>query len=549
MQSETVTSGNLPLGNFPSEPKGTSSNLAAVKAQIAEILNIPNSPEWKIVDSREDKNLYLIHYERDADMTRFGDLRGIAVDLAARAVVSRAFGYTPTAVADTIRSGSDGQIHLEDEHGNSHVLNPADFQAMTGFEATVIMMFKHAGVVYRRTHRRLDPVNSRWGKSKSFAEMGVELGLPADDVLFNPKSAYSPYCHIFLMVHPDILVSTKAPIGPGFLVYRGALPMWSVEEDKCPYKQTGPEGEMPPGFAEDPRPNAGWIDSALYLPNTVQELPLPPVKPVLYNAPFLDMKQAEQHLQRGFYSQVEVPASDPRLGLGEFVMVHKRDSSGRITGLLRVVSTAYHWRETMRGNEPNLKLQMFRLMNGSYIKAESKDGLANYKELYPIISPVLREKDVRPQIPILTWPLLLAENALRCDKKKSVLCKEDPDVVLTKDDRYYNLALAFMMAVPLHRQKEALDMYDVAIVKRGEVVKWLRELADMEDLGALEVPERAKNIISTAQRWALDSGQRNVRFARDGNIRNLVNKEEGASLYRLARAMDEYYREEEAVVE
>lgn len=523
MQSETVTSGI---------------NLAAVKAQIAEILNIPNSPEWKIVDSREDKGLYLIHYERDADMTRFGDLRGIAVDLAARAVVSRAFGYTPTAVADTIQPSSDGQIHLEDEHGNAHVLNPADFQAMTGFEATVIMMFKHAGVVYRRTHRRLDPVNSRWGQSKSFAEMGVELGLPADDVLFNPKAAYSPYCHIFLMVHPDILVSTKAPIGPGFLVYRGALPMWSVETALCPYKQTGPEGEMPAGFAEDPRPNAGWIDDTLYLPKTVSELPLPPLKPVLYSAPFLDMAQAEQHLQRGFYSRVEVPASDPRLGLGEFVMVHKRDATGRITGLLRVVSTAYHWREMMRGNEPNLKLQMFRLMNGSYIKAETKDGLANYRELYPIISPVLREKEIRTQIPILTWPLLL-----HCDKKSGLCEQEDPDVVLTKDDRYYNLALAFMMAVPLHRQKEALDMYDMAIIKRGEVVKWLRELANMEDLTALEVPERAKNIISTAQRWALNSGQRNIRFARDGNIRNLVNKEEGASLYRLARAMDEYYRE------
>ena len=309
--------------------------------------------------------------------------------------------------------------------------------------------------------------------------------------------------------------------------------MWSVEEDKCPYKQTGPEGETQPGFAEDPRPNAGWIDSTLYLPNTVQELPLPPMKPVLYSAPFLNMQQAEQHLQRGFYSQVEVPASDPRLSLGEFVMVHKRDSTGRITGLLRVVSTAYHWRETMRGNEPNLKLQVFRLMNGSYIKAETKDGLANYRELYPIISPVLREKEVRTQIPILTWPLLVG------------VVREDPNVVLTKDDRYYNLALAFMMAVPLHRQKEALDMYDVAIIKRGEVVKWLRELADMEDLTSLDVPERAKNIISTAQRWALDSGQRNVRFARDGNIRNLVNKEEGASLYRLARTMDEYYREEE----
>src|SRR5437016_8433671 len=129
MQSETVTS--------------PGPDLAVVKQQIADILQVPNSPEWKIVDDREDKNLYLIHYERDADMTRFGGLRGIAVDIAARAVVSRGFGYTPTAVADTIAVGPDGKVQLDDEHGITHTLDAATFVAMTGWEATAVFMFKH----------------------------------------------------------------------------------------------------------------------------------------------------------------------------------------------------------------------------------------------------------------------------------------------------------------------------------------------------------------------------------------------------------------------
>ena len=151
-------------------------------------------------------------------------------------------------------------FHLTDEFEVEHVVNPKNTIFKLGFEATVMRVYKHDGKVYHSTHRRLDASRSRWGASITFGDMYVQLGGPSNDVLFDEKKAYSPFCHIFLMVHPDILIATKANVGTGYLVYLGPKKMWNIDSSPYPLEQ---------------------VDTVVHLPVGTTELPVAPPKPVL----------------------------------------------------------------------------------------------------------------------------------------------------------------------------------------------------------------------------------------------------------------------------
>jgi len=510
------------------------------KQTIAKILNINISDSWDILDSDPSHNLYLIHYSKEADMNQFGDLRGIVIDILAQTIVCRSFGFTPSAVSDQLAVSPDGKLHISDLNGTEHIINPEQLKIKIGYEGTIMRVFKHGGKVYHSTHRKLDTSRSKWGNSITFEEMYRQLGGPDDDVLFNTESEYSPYCHIFLMVHPDVLNVTKDNVGSGYMVYLGPKELWSYDPENSPYKQTSKEGNpLTPDWENDPRPNAGWVDATLRMPETVDTLPADRTKSRLL-APFnISFEDANQHLRYGFYKPFDDHNLDPRLRTGEFVMLYKINSSGQISGLLRVQSTAYQWRTEMRANDPNLLYRFYQLLNGSYIQTEFPEGLAEYKLRYPIMtrySVNSIQQHIVDNGPFIVWPMTQPTT---------------DELIKTKDDRLYNIWLCYLMAVPLHRQYDVSKMYDNLINNRSKVIQWLRTLNNTVDIGDLEIPDRAKKIITVAREFARDrtaKGNNQDRYGKlrsiddltRDNIRNLIMKEEGSSLYRLVKAMNDY---------
>lgn len=497
-----------------------------IKTKIAQILGIELSDFWDILDSDEDHQLYLIHYTPGANVTKFGDLRGVVVDLEAKTVVCRSFGYTPTAVKDELKLSPDQKLHVTDLLGEEHIIDPNQLRIKIGFEGTIMRVFKHRGQVYHSTHRRLKTERSRWGNSIPFEEMYYVLNGPSDDELFNPQSDYSPYCHIFLMVHPDVLNVTKDDVQQGYLVYLGPKQLWSVEGNISPYKQTDPEGHpIGESWDQDPRPSAGWIDSTLYLPETQTERILTPMN--------LDLPAANQHLRYGFYDSFPDEQLDPRLRTGEFVILYKLDENQQITGLLKVESTAYRWRMDMRDSNPNLLHRFYQLLNGSYIRTETAEGLAEYRRRFPILTRYSVES-IKQHVPFIIWP------------QETMTPEQENALIQSKDDRLYNIWLGYLMAVPLHRQCAVAEMYDHLITNRANVIDWLQNLEEINNVGQLDIPDRAKKIITQARDMAQRkleqnvSGRRlDVREMTRNNIRNLIYREEGSSLYRLVKAMNE----------
>src|SRR3989304_6739213 len=85
-----------------------------VKSDIANILAIENSGAWEIISSDPDHNLYMVHHKPEADLVKYGDIRGIVVDVKSRSIVCKSYGYTPTIVSNTIENtmvDTNGTVH------------------------------------------------------------------------------------------------------------------------------------------------------------------------------------------------------------------------------------------------------------------------------------------------------------------------------------------------------------------------------------------------------------------------------------------------------
>lgn len=517
-----------------------------IKSEIANILGINVSQAWEIKDSDPNNNLYLVHYTQQANMDEYGELRGIVVDTAAKTVVCRSFGHTPTAVLDELKIDPDNNLHIIDLLGTEHVFDSLNLKIKIGFEGTIIRVFKHNDIVYHSTHRRLHISKSQWGNSIPFEQMYHQLNGPSNEMLFNPESKYSPYCHIFLLVHPDVLNVTKDNVGPGYIVYLGPKQMWNPDPILGPYKQTTKNNEpIGDNWESDPRPNIGWLDNTLKIPNTVSQLPsnYSDTNVPLTLSPFnLSLQQANKHLRYGFYDSFDDQNLDPRLRTGEFVILYKLDANGQIIGLLRVQSLSYQWRTEMRHNDPNLSHRFYQLLNGSYIPINSIEGLNEYQRRYPILTrySVDKIKHIIDSSPITVWMQRYPVS----------------NWIKTKTDALQNIWMAFLMSVPLHKQKEVSQMYDSLIKDRSQLIEWLQTLNSQYDgnLSDVDIPDRAKRIIELSTEFAKQrltephkqltpSHQSNdnkiptLYQLTQNNIRNLIMKEEGSSLYRLVKAM------------
>lgn len=524
--------------------------MANIKSQIAEILNIENSAAWDVVDFDEEKSLYLVHHRPEADLNLYGDIRGIIVDIKAKTIVCKSYPYTPVYTSDKLRLSKKGRLTIKEfdksivqEGCDDVILDMDNVDIKIGFEGTLIHVFKHDGRVYRSTRKKIDASRSRWGKSDTFTELYWKLNGPKDEDLFNPDSKYSPYCYIFIVVHPSLQVASKDNVGDGYLVYLGVKKLWDTNYDLCPYKQTKQNGDLfdnvsQESFDNDKRPNAGWISENIAEIKTVcisDKGVEPPKENTIYTPCSFNMVEANKYLNHGFYDNFKIPGYDHRLYPGEFLIIHVHDKEGNIKGLIRVESPSYRWRCDLINNDPNLLHRFYQLLNDSYINNKRVNPLAGdvhkfmqqYRKKYPIFGNITYESIsnyIQKHGAIIHWP---------------VTNNKAPTEHGNKNQLLHNIWLSLMSAVPITKQSEVLNFLKQLNDERYKLIGWIWKLLIPKNYEKYTLSKRIQNILQAARKPKPGLYRLSNKQIKD-NIRNFIMKEEGTSLYRLIREMKKW---------
>ena len=478
------------------------------KKEYGKMLGLDPMGPWDIVSENED--LAMIHHQQDADMNVYGTVRGVVLDKKIGNVVSYSYPHAPKFVLPAL-ANIDGVVMLD----KNTAIGFDQLKIKIGFEGPLIQIFKHNGKVYHATRKRLDSGKSRWGNSKIFEEIWKELEGPADDTLFSVDKKYSPYCHTFIMNHPDVLICTKDNVGRGNLIYLGPKQMYSTEPGHCPY----PLDE---------------VDTELRVPNTVSSYDPSSEGKSIHSPENITLEEANKHLLFGFYEGFEgYQFLDSRLLPGEFLILE--DTRSHM--MYRVESPSYAWRAGMRNNNPNFLHRFFELLDLAYLRNTDED-----EKKYMSSVPILTTYDVdslRQNIsanPMIVWP------------QNTEVVEPLPK---NKDEKLYNIWQCFLVSVPLCRQTAVVEFFDHLLKRRSEVTSWIISLSSqMDKIDILKFSARVQDILIKTRSFAsekvrrgenVDRKTRVVRTVEDltqENIRNFISKEKGSSLYRIIREMD-----------
>lgn len=505
---------------------------ATIGEEIADILGIENNDYWEVIDSIPEIGLYQIHYTPGADMSKYGHLRGVIIDLPSRTIVAKSFGYTPTVYLDVLTPSSLDLLTLVDTYGLRYEVPVFETRLTPGYEGEVFQIFKHRGKVYHSTFRKIQGESVKVGTSPSLIDIYRKLGGPSENQLFDPQSFSSPYCHVFYLIHPSLLLSSKQEVGDGYLVYDGPRVMYDLEESNkvglITDRRRSPRKSQIKSPTKSPmksptKSQPGKMETKPKNVKVVDDLPAIINSANIYQPRDLSLEDANDHLKYGFYefSDEDFP-DDPRLGTGEFVFVHQIDENNNIKRSFRIEGSAYQWRSTMRDGNLNVYQQLFYHLNGARINLNDPNILQAYMDRYPLLTPYSIEN-------------------LRSDIKKNgniVVWQQDPDVEIplaTQEDRFQNIFYGYLLSLPLHLQLYALDLYQQLYGDQQDVILWLQEISSNQALP--ELSTRGKEIIAEAKKTAMSQPGKSISDQINTNIKTLIHREEGGSLYRLVKEM------------
>lgn len=490
---------------------------------IATLLNINKNEKgeypFKIVDSKSELGIYMIHYDVDTinetkvdDITR--QLRGVIVS-DNKGIIVPSFGYTPTIVCDVYPEKDEV---LKDKDGNEYSLSLFDVKDLFPmFDGTLLRVWKYNGNIFISSHKKIDASNSRWGTSGKFVELfkkytestfKVEDLFPAD----SSESLDGPVqVHNFLLVDEDLLIASKLKFNfseekskSGFVVYINSL--------NC---------ELP---IELPKVDYNEVGSCEHTVMRVNSLK--------------SKEECNMYLQKGFSSDVE--EHDKHISLGEGLILYNGKS------MLKMVSNGYSRRSKIVDNDPNILHRVYEILTESSFP---KDGVDMYLEKYPAIPCPTEEQiesfkggiiDKFPE----EWKTYSDQELTETNDRE------------TRERRFRNAVVHYAISLPLSHQKWALKSIDELLSDRYKAVQIVcndYEKFAKGDWGEvyprdLKVYERIKAIVLESKKFAkarVDKGERLEgktlnqtlrKFAID-SIRNLMFKEYGVSIYKIVRVL------------
>lgn len=476
-----------------------------ITQRAKEILRLPDIHGWSVVDSDEDTAL--VHYRDNSDKSVYGHIRGLFLDLEVGAIIADSFGYTPTAI-DSELSESNGCIIVKDKEGVTHNFLLEEAIIKRVFEGVVIRVIWRKNKLYRITHKKINPIRSRWGSSRSFIEMYEAAGGPSAEQLFDTTKPYSSTCYDFLVVDQSLLVGTRQKVDSPYIV--------CLAQRNMDIKR--PDDEVAPG-------KASFVTTNI-IGGAVNES-------IIHDPTRLSLSEANHHLKYGYYSEFHV--DDLRQLTGEAVIIY-RMTNGAITDIVKVHSPSYEWRLNMRGNNPNIVNQFYSLLNSVYSDINNEEDWDKFKNRF-ITFPLYNETSLID---------LYIQNGSILMIPSGEVSKDDYS---TRDARVHLLWMNYLLSLPPHVQQNALHILTNFKNDRNDVISWLQTLEEnTKNIETSELPDRVKGLISSSRRLARGRISNHTNYSAKGSfmklpllikqtIRNLINKENGPSLYGLVRDM------------
>lgn len=481
----------------------------ALRDRICDILLCPQEG-WNVVDQVE--NLCLIHYNDDADMDLVGHLRGTLVDIEAGVKVAESSGYTPNVKVAQLAPNVDGSIDINYDNKHNtfesgvHESGVPKMAIKPIYEGTVLRVILYKGNVYKLTHRKIRPMKSRWGNSDFFPTIFTKGGGPKDVELFDMSKNYSPWCYVFMVVDPKLLVASKQIVKSPYVVFLSHHHMY--KDNVFPIEET--ETQLNAKFVVTDGLGQIVDRAAIIVP------------------PVFTLEQANYHLAFGYYKNFG--SQDIRTEFGEAVMLFKYDENGNVINMVKVNGLSYDYRVSIRGNDPNAYHQFFSLISHSYKSLSYYPDWVAFNEKFIIYENYDKE----------SLKLVCQDGVMKL--KLGTMSEEQ------KKDRSYLLRmiwLNYVVALPVGLQVDALEYYDQLIEERSKLVTWLQSKITSNE----KLSPRALNIIASANQRA-KSFMRTQKYKSEefdalynqsvkDSVRYFIDNEYGISLYSLIKSMKE----------
>lgn len=483
-ESETVFT-ELPKNNnsknyyhlaFGSGASSTQTERAvSLETQLEKYVGIPSITGWKVIDS--NSKLALIHHVNDSEL---GSLRGDIYDINTGVRVAASYGHTPVAICDSLVL-QDSVLKIEDKNGIQHTFSTDSLKIQPLFEGTILRVFLFDGVVYYSGHKKIDTTNSHWGGGIRFVAAYHEGGGPNPSLLFDLKKKYNPYCHIFLVCHPDLLVATKQRVKKPYVVYLETREMYDVE--KCPY----PKHEIDNVKREFPvKTKIGKV-----MDETGTYLPLE-----------LTIEQANKHLKVGYYHEID--NEEKRLLPSEALLI----SDGK--DMIKVHSTGYEWRVWMRGDCTSIKFRFYELVD---LIKKHFDKFVNFTP--PHASALKKEFHKSGHILVLSDLGTKSEN-LKFIEKMRILWTN------------------FVFVLPCSKQELALGLYEEFFADRRELIRLISELVDSNEY--IE-NKHVYKIVCDVRNCTYKLQGKNYTKAVNERILTLLENDSAVRIHRMLRAI------------
>jgi hypothetical protein len=567
---------------------------------------------WKIVDTlnetKEGGPLYLmVSYDKTLLKEAMNDnslslkqkdqllsVRSVIINYTANRTVCPCFVYTPTVIADGILN-IDEDIEMIDVNGILVAFHPSKVSYTLNSEGTMLRWWYDEGKVRCSTLNKIDASRSRWINTGTFPELYTELGGPSAGELFDLTKKSSPAVHTFIVSHSQLANASKAPLGLGHLMYVGNL----GEEDGWwnPEFVTGPYTVVPGISAGGTMSESEDLKVvSLVPPPTSEGDELSVYLPYHFNATAL-ANQVLRYGYSGYNFEQELITQDPRFLPGEPIIIHLGKNR-----LIKVLPTPYVWRNEVIGNNPNLYNRFLELVGKAQkTTGEQREDIGefdpraspedrSYRSLFPPLLVPESNAVVKAEHKDDNDPLTLEQLGDQADDYPLYQPLSNPLTLKQSQnfihDMNYSIRLAcytLALAVPIQWQSQILGsaLEDIPSYSQKyyndrqqvifEMSKEFEVLLEMVKSETLAKDERFRGstragggrqklnlagksvtrLITQADKYFKNPAARKINNAhrRRENLKNLLMREFGESLYALIKAFVYYKDRQKAVGE
>lgn len=538
------------------------------RAVVAKILEIPDDPQsWELTVYPES-GLAIVNYTQLANMSKYGKFKGTVIDINAQKIICQSYEHTSTAISNLNNEiwipDDSGYLKLTDSDGINFFFHKDNIKIRPLFPGMVIRVFKHNGIVYYSSHRSLDLTDSKIpGSSISFLDMYTNLRGPDAHTLFPTDAPNSPFCYIFLMVHPELVKVSKINLrSDGFIVYLGVKTMDTTFDE-------------PVVLDTSTDINSGKLVSSIDI--SIDEANL--FLNWGYNKPSNDIAKFVSQLTQGdinqFYKDISATISeetlaymsekvtnieDPRTFLakvkkwimisneisnyndirlypGESVIIYRKTLDGVWEAALKIYSVSYNWRHQMVRNSVNMYQRFFELADLAKYGIKNKNDATVFMEKYPYMGDFV-PTEIKEQLErynhIIGWPVLT-------DKSLG-----DITQYLSKyNNRLKNIHAAFFMSVALRLQPEVWGMLSRYQKDKKRLANWLFDLYRKWNGKQPElITEPSLNLkelgICLEARKIISKSAESTKSTVKNNIRNSIRAVNGRTMYRMVVNMNKF---------